>query len=206
MKLFITTCMVFFCLTNSLGQLPAESLYWENEQLYVEKNIQFIAHQLDYPVEFLLNELPYGNFSVWQAQDRSTYFYFNTSYLRFIRTQSPSLSIAVICVLAHEFGHVLLLHSEDGKGSTIAKELDADFMAGYICFLVGLQLDEATMGIRYLIENRYDTPTHPAKHKRLHATQNGWKAAAQEVSISGVNTSKRYFLSSSVLGRYLKRK
>jgi hypothetical protein len=86
---------------------------------------------------------------------------------------------ASISVLAHEVGHHLEGHTETSQGSNPTIELEADVFSGYALRKMGASLAEAQSAMR-LIASENTTSTHPGKHNRLTAIENGWNQASKE--------------------------
>ena len=87
------------------------------------------------------------------------------------RTKWASLS-----VMAHEMGHHYRNHVVDSKGSTPAKEIEADYFSGYVMAKMGAGLSEATAAMQSIASER-GSATHPAKASRLTAITQGWNYA-----------------------------
>src|SRR5688572_7738314 len=90
---------------------------------------------------------------------------------------------ASISVLAHEMGHHYHNHVVSGSGSSLPKELEADFFSGYMMAKMGASLDDAKAAMSQIASPRASA-SHPAKADRLNAIANGWNNA------SGVSTEK----------------
>ena len=86
---------------------------------------------------------------------------------------------ASISVLAHEVGHHLEGHTDASQGSHPSIELEADEFSGYALRKMGASLEEAQSAMR-LIASEHTSATHPGKHNRLDAIENGWNMAARE--------------------------
>lgn len=83
-----------------------------------------------------------------------------------------------LAVLAHELGHHLAGHTFVRNRSSHAQELEADRFAGFMLSRLGASLNQALAITAKLNEN--DTPTHPARSKRIVAITNGWKLAQSQ--------------------------
>lgn len=83
---------------------------------------------------------------------------------------------ASISVLAHELGHHYRNHVVDGKGSTPPKEIEADYISGYIMARFGASLDEAKAAMQKIATD-YGSSSHPPKNERLTAITQGWNYA-----------------------------
>ena len=83
---------------------------------------------------------------------------------------------ASVSVLAHEMGHHYRNHVIDSKGSTPAKEIEADYFSGYVMEKLGATLPEARAAMNQIASPQAST-THPAKNDRLNAISEGWNYA-----------------------------
>jgi hypothetical protein len=64
----------------------------------------------------------------------------------------------------------------DGKGSTPPKEIEADFISGYIMAKFGASLDEAKAAMQKIAIDQ-GSSSHPPKMERLSAISQGWNYA-----------------------------
>ena len=94
---------------------------------------------------------------------------------------------ASISVLAHEVGHHMEGHTESGQGSSPAIELEADEFSGYALRKMGASLQDAQSAMQ-LIASQRASSTHPGKHNRLEAIEDGWSMANREMGGSMANT------------------
>lgn len=83
---------------------------------------------------------------------------------------------ASISVLAHEMGHHYRNHVVDSRGSTPAKEIEADYFSGYVMEKLGADLNDARAAMSQ-IASPQASATHPAKADRLYAITRGWNYA-----------------------------
>jgi len=83
---------------------------------------------------------------------------------------------ASLSVMAHEMGHHYRNHVVDSKGSTPAKEIEADYFSGYVMAKMGAGLNEARAAMQNIASDR-GSATHPAKESRLTAITQGWNYA-----------------------------
>lgn len=83
---------------------------------------------------------------------------------------------ASISVLAHEMGHHYRNHVIDSRGSTPAKEIEADYFSGYVMEKLGADLNEARAAMNQIASPQASS-THPAKNDRLTAITQGWNYA-----------------------------
>ncbi len=97
----------------------------------------------------------------------------------YARTKWASLS-----VMAHEMGHHYRNHVVDLRGSTPAKEIEADYFSGYVMAKMGASLNEALAAMQQIASERGST-THPAKSNRLTAITQGWNYAKGIGSTTG---------------------
>ena len=86
---------------------------------------------------------------------------------------------ASISVLAHEIGHHLEGHTDAGQGSHPTIELEADQFSGYALRKMGASLADAQSAMR-LIASEHTSSTHPGKHNRLTAIEDGWNRAGRD--------------------------
>ena len=89
----------------------------------------------------------------------------------YAKTEWASLS-----VLAHEMGHHYRNHVVDGRGSTPAKEIEADYFSGYVMEKIGASLEEARAAMNQIASPQASS-SHPAKADRLNAITQGWNYA-----------------------------
>jgi hypothetical protein len=94
---------------------------------------------------------------------------------------------ASISVLAHEVGHHLEGHTETGQGSNPTIELEADEFSGYALRKMGASLSDAQSAMQ-LIASQRASSTHPGKHNRLEAIEDGWALANREMGGSMAKT------------------
>lgn len=83
---------------------------------------------------------------------------------------------ASISVLAHEMGHHYYNHMLNGTGSTLPKELEADFFSGYVMARMGASLEEAEVAMSKIASPQASS-SHPGKADRLNAIAKGWNSA-----------------------------
>jgi Peptidase family M48 len=89
---------------------------------------------------------------------------------------------ASISVLAHEMGHHYRNHVVDTRGSTPAKEIEADYFSGYVMAKLGASLAEARAAMEQ-IASPNASASHPGKADRLNSIARGWNYA------KGITTS-----------------
>lgn len=81
-----------------------------------------------------------------------------------------------VSILAHEIGHHLSGHTEDGLGSKPDKELEADKFSGFVLYKMGASLEQSIKAIE-LYATDFDSDTHPKKSKRIKSITEGWEDA-----------------------------
>lgn len=116
------------------------------------------------------------------------YVLYNPNFINsLVRTSSNKWS--AISVLAHEVGHHLEGHTSANQGSHPTIELEADEFSGYALRKMGASLADAQSAMRLIASNRASS-THPAKHNRLAAIEDGWSMADQQMG-STAKTNRR---------------
>ena len=83
---------------------------------------------------------------------------------------------ASISVLAHEMGHHYYNHVLNGSGSSLPKELEADYFSGFVMARMGASLEEAEVAMSKIASPQASS-SHPGKADRLNAIAKGWNAA-----------------------------
>lgn len=94
---------------------------------------------------------------------------------------------ASLSVMAHEMGHHYRNHVLDNRGSTPAKEIEADYFSGYVMAKMGAGLNDALAAMQNIASER-GSSTHPAKASRLTAISQGWNYA-KGLTQSGKNAN-----------------
>src|SRR5688572_1802728 len=108
------------------------------------------------------------------------YVLYNPNFINaLVRTSGNRWS--AVSVLAHEVGHHLKGHTVGGQGSQPSSELEADEFSGFALRKMGASLEDAQSAMK-LIASQRASATHPAKHNRLAAIENGWSTADQQVA------------------------
>ena len=95
---------------------------------------------------------------------------------------------ASLSVMAHEMGHHYRNHLVDARGSTPAKEIEADYFSGYVMAKMGATLNESIAAMQRIASERASS-THPAKANRLTAITQGWNYA-KGISNSGTPNTR----------------
>jgi hypothetical protein len=114
------------------------------------------------------------------------YVLYNPNFIRQLDRASGN-RWASISVMAHEVGHHLEGHTDAGQGSHPAIELEADEFSGYALRKMGASLQDAQSAMQ-LIASQRASSTHPGKHNRLSAIENGWSMANREMGGSMAKT------------------
>ena len=83
---------------------------------------------------------------------------------------------ASVSVLAHELGHHYKNHVVNGASSTPPKELEADYVSGFIMAKFGATVTEAKAAMSKIASD-YGSSSHPPKNERLNAITQGWNYA-----------------------------
>jgi hypothetical protein len=107
------------------------------------------------------------------------YIIYNPVFIRQI-TAAVKTDWGSISILAHEVGHHLNGHTLTGKGSIPSLELEADEFSGYVLRKMGASLAEAQAAMQVLASAK-DSPTHPARTKRIAAIRQGWNSAQAQI-------------------------
>lgn len=84
---------------------------------------------------------------------------------------------AAISIIAHEIGHHIAGFSKTVSQSS-ASELDADYWSGYVLKKLGASKEASAKCIMFF-GTESDTASHPNKHKRISAIQQGWDDASK---------------------------
>jgi len=117
------------------------------------------------------------------------YVLYNPNFINaLVRTSGNRWS--AVSVLAHEIGHHLKGHTVGAQGSQPSKELEADEFSGFALRKMGASLDDAQSAMKLIASQRAST-THPAKHNRLTAIENGWSSADQQMAGGSVPKKTR---------------
>ena len=103
------------------------------------------------------------------------YIVYDNNFLENLDSYSQT-KWASLSVMAHEMGHHYRNHVVDSKGSTPAKEIEADYFSGYVMAKMGAGLNEATAAMQSIASNS-GSATHPAKANRITAITQGWNYA-----------------------------
>jgi formylglycine-generating enzyme required for sulfatase activity len=85
-----------------------------------------------------------------------------------------------LAILAHEIGHHLNFHLTSSNKTAHQKELEADQWAGYILFLLGAKIEEATSVMKHSAVPIEGSGTHPPRAQRIMAIEQGWKNAEKK--------------------------
>lgn len=81
-----------------------------------------------------------------------------------------------ISIMAHEMGHHYYNHVVSSTGSTIPKEIEADFFSGYLMAKMGATKEQSIAAISTIASDRASS-THPGKADRINAISQGWDKA-----------------------------
>ena len=113
------------------------------------------------------------------------YILYNPGFIERL-TKATGTPWAGISVLAHEIGHHLKTHTENGKTIPMSTELEADEFSGYVLRKMGATLEEAQAAMKTLASEKA-TRTHPARDDRLTSVADGWDDANNERGVVAIN-------------------
>lgn len=125
------------------------------------------------------------------------YILYNPDYLgkikklNFSSAEMPEdeLDWAVVGVLAHEVGHHFNGHLKNPSLSDHLKELEADYQAGYILYLLGAtDFLQASACLRNVPEE--SSITHPGRRDRILEFSKGWEEAKRKLSLNSNSNSR----------------
>ena len=100
---------------------------------------------------------------------------YNPAFITTILDSSKT-NWAAISILAHEVAHHLLGHTLDPSTLRPGDELACDHYSGFILFSMGATLPESLAAIE-VAGNPHGTWSHPPKHARSAAIEQGWHEA-----------------------------
>ena len=106
---------------------------------------------------------------------------YNRDFMKHVRQATQNNDWASISIMAHEIGHHLCGHTILPGGSQPPTELEADKFSGFVLYKMGASLADAQIAMETLVPDR-DSPTHPARSKRVSAIQDGWQSACRQQS------------------------
>ena len=109
------------------------------------------------------------------VKNKKRYIKYNPTFIKRI-VDSTHTDWAAISVMAHEIGHHLLGHTIKMVGSNPGDELAADRYSGFILFKMGATLEDSKKAM-LVAGHDHGTKTHPPKHARLLAIEQGWMEA-----------------------------
>lgn len=174
----------FFDNSTSYSPPPASSISDEQAEAWMRGMISRICSVTGLQNRFFLKAMKnYNNcsavcFSNDIGEDR--YIQFDRDFLEKYQDITKDKWF-VLGAVAHEIGHHLNGHSQDGVASRPEKELEADEFAGYVLQKLGASLTDAQNVFSFLNETQ-GPPTHPVRAKRYAAIKRGWDKAAGIVS------------------------
>lgn len=103
------------------------------------------------------------------------YIYLNPTFFESLRTNTEG-EWGLLSLLSHEIGHHLIGHTLDSRGSRPDVELEADEFSGFMLFMLGASLRQATeLMSKYGSEKT--SLTHPARLDRVLAIKKGYNNA-----------------------------
>ena len=167
-----------FIIPPSTTQSNFQSVY--EAGTYVNQMLDSINWQENFNIREL-NGINNAYATIYRNQ---RYIVYDNNFLenldKYAQTKWASLS-----VMAHEMGHHYRNHVVDSRGSTPAKEIEADYFSGYVIAKMGAGLNEAMAAMQRIASDRASA-THPAKADRLRAITQGWNYA-KGISNTGNN-------------------
>ena len=141
---------------------------------------KMILKAADKKANFLVAEAKVPN-AMAVLTNGKRYILYNTGFIERL-TNVTGTPWAGISVLAHEIGHHLKTHTENGKTIPMATELEADEFSGYVLRKLGATLEEAQAAMKTLASERA-TRTHPGRDDRLTSIAEGWEVANSEKGV-----------------------
>lgn len=141
----------------------------------VKKALQWMTTQVGISNNFEIFAADFEKSWIAFAAIRKNQRYIVYDAAKQFTTPDNTLSWTSLGVLAHELGHHLAGHTAAKNQANHDRELEADQFAGFILSKLGANEQQATEWTDIL--NKNDTPSHPAKTKRLHAAMTGWQQA-----------------------------
>lgn len=106
---------------------------------------------------------------------------YSPKFMQDVSTATQNNNWAPISIMAHEIGHHLCGHTIMPGGSQPPTELEADKFSGYVLYKMGASLEDAQKAINTLVPDQ-ESPTHPARSRRIVAIEEGWKQACEQQS------------------------
>ena len=141
---------------------------------------KMILKAADKKANFLVAEAKVPN-AMAVLTNGKRYILYNPGFIERL-TNVTGTPWAGISVLAHEIGHHLKTHTENGKTIPMATELEADEFSGYVLRKLGATLEEAQAAMKTLASERA-TRTHPGRDDRLTSIAEGWEVANSEKGV-----------------------
>ena len=176
--LLLVTCCAFSQRVNQCGfVIPPKSLSSNFSSVYEAKSIvDGMLAKIKWQENFSLREQNGINNAYATIIQNRRYIIYDNDFLEALDNYAAT-DWASISVLAHEMGHHYYNHVISASGSTVPKELEADYFSGYVMARMGATLDEAEAAMNKL-GTAQQTATHPAKSDRLNSISKGWYYAS----------------------------
>ncbi len=117
-------------------------------------------------------------------KDGKAYLYLHPDFVSWLKSINITMGATpkdkdwkVLCVLAHELGHLVNNHFTDSTSNLSQHdlELEADEYAGYMLNLMGASLQHALLCMVYI--NETGSSTHPGRKERIRALEKGFNKA-----------------------------
>jgi hypothetical protein len=162
-------------------KLPSVSEFKFGENADVSTMVREIIDEMGLSPNFIVQSAPVDN-AMAMNQGPNRLIVYNPNFIAQLKGGDTNWTI--YSVIAHEIGHHLCGHTLQGGGSRPPTELEADEFSGAILQRLGATLENAQLAMNRFGTD-YDTPTHPAKLKRLEAIKRGWtKSASKKTKIT----------------------
>jgi hypothetical protein len=181
-KILLSICL-FACLSAGAQQVnqcgiivPPKSLSSTFNSVYEASGyINNMLDKINWKQNFTLREQNGINNAYATILNNKRYIIYDNNFLENLDAYA-STKWASISVLAHEMGHHYRNHVISSSGSTLPKEIEADYFSGYVMEKLGAGLQEAQAAMNQIASPRASS-SHPAKADRLDAITRGWNYA-----------------------------
>ena len=184
MKKLLLAILIFGSSIGAMAQtsndcgfiIPPSSIRSNFASTYEARSyIDQMLNQIDWQQNFQVREQNGINNAYATIIRNQRYIVYDNRFLEKLDSYAGT-KWASISVLAHEVGHHYYNHVLGGSGSSISKELEADYFSGYVMAKMGASL-EAAKAAMTKIASTEASHSHPAKSNRLDAITNGWNKA-----------------------------
>ena len=165
---------------NECGFILPDSIPYQHKfaSVYEAANyINKITQATSWKENFMIERIYNANNAYATIKNGQRYIIYDNEFCERI-DYTAGTKWASISILAHEVGHHYYGHVFTGTGSRPPTELEADFFSGYALAKMGASLTQAKAAMN-VFGDPSESTTHPAKHRRLAAIEQGWKKANQ---------------------------